>query len=187
MVEQEVWKSFRESRHEETRIAYLYLALIPQWIRPDTHVTFVGPGDYIEVGGWSLAMKVVNGEASPRPVMNVVERPERSWGHPQTVNDVLLADYLVEMPRVCEFFERTHTGLVIVRNPPYITNTQAYKKAFIAMMSWAMEHNTAMFLTLRRGETDDELEQALSGSARRLDTPMTADHFGDDEVIFLCE
>ena len=53
------------------------------------------------------------------------------------------------------------------------------------MMTWAAEHDAGMLLTLRRGETDDVLEQTLSDFARRLETPMTADHLGDDDVIFL--
>lgn len=188
MSQQEMLEQFRDSSHEETRIAFLFLSLLRDRVHPETRVTFVGPGDYTEVAGWGLAIEVVHdGKSAGKPVVNVVERPERSRGIPQSVNECLKADYCVEMQKVSDFFERTQTGLVILRNPPYITNTQKYQKAFVGMMSWAQEHGAGMLLTLRRGETDNELEQTLFGFARRLETPMTADHLGDDEVIFLCE
>lgn len=187
MIETPLWESFRVSRHEQTRIAYLFLSLLKNWIHPEMHVTFVGPGDYTEVAAWNLAVEVVNGGLTDKPVINVVELPERSWGVPRTVSRILSADYCLEMRRVTDFFEETQTGLVIARNPPYLFDPSAQKDALMAMMSWAKKKGAAMLLTLRRGETDSEFEQALSGYARRLETPMTADHLGDDEVIFLCE
>lgn len=185
MGEQIVWEQFRDSRHEETWIAYFFLSLLKDWIHPETHVTFVGPGDYLEVAAWYLAMKVVHGELRDKPVINVVELPERSWGAPRTVSKILSADYCREMGKVCAFFDETQTGLVIARNPPYLFDPSAQKDALMAMMFWAKKKGAAMLITLRRGETDDELEQTLSMHARRLETPMTDDHFGDDEVIFL--
>lgn len=182
---------FKDSRWEETRIAYLYLNLLDT-LQLDQTYAFIGPGNFNEVLAFHIAYQVQHGNRIERPThpkFAFVDHPEPFFDIPPGYKDMplLRADYSYQVPAITEFLEEQSAHTIIMRNPHLLY--PPYEQGISKLMTWSIAAGKKVLFTIREEDFVPQFDSNMQKwGATRYDHILNHDmHMSHDAFIYVTE